>query len=126
MLAPDRPYILLEYAHAARVTGYLPLAQGIVEDLLQRPDMPTNLRADLQAWVSSFRDQRMILVQQRMTWSTGLGHDSNINSGSSQSSLTLTLPSGDWQLGLDPKLVAKSSPYVLGQGAWSGTYKQSD
>jgi len=126
MLAPDQPFILLEYAHAARAAGELYLARGIVEDLLLRNDMPISLRSDLQIWLLSTNQQRVSLVRQFSSWSGGAGYDTNINRGSSQSSLTLTLPSGNLQLGLDPKLQAKSSPYIMGQGNWLGIYRDSN
>ncbi len=123
MLAPDQPYILLEYANAARASGELYLARGIVEDLLLRNDMPMSLRSDLQTWLLSAVQQQVSLVREFSSWSGGVGYDTNINRGSSQSSLTLTLPTGNLQLGLDPKLLAKSSLYVIGQGNWLGIYK---
>ena len=43
MLAPDQPYILLEYANAARESGELYLARGIVEDLLLRNALDTTI-----------------------------------------------------------------------------------
>lgn len=123
MLAPNEPVILLEYAYAARQLGDVVLAKGIAEQLLAQADMPRVLREELTQWLADFQARPMVLSKQYRSVLLGVGYDSNINSGSSQSFLQLTLPSGNLSLGLDDKLTAQAAWYAQSHLQWRGVYK---
>ena len=110
LLDPQRAGAQVEYAEALAALGDSASAASLLRDVLERPDVPAALRAQLERR----RDAIDVLRRQNAltgfsSWSrkagTGwegaasltfkVGRDSNLNSAPANNVLTLTLPEGD-------------------------------
>jgi hypothetical protein len=91
----------------ARFTLPPPIAQGV-----------RDLRRRIQAQRSAAESWTL-----RTVFQSGLGYDSNANTGLSRSDLTLTLPAGGVLLPLDPSLRPRPDSYAVGSLGTEATRK---
>ncbi len=95
MIAPHHAGAQADYARALAILGDTKAAQALLENLLERTDVPEGLRVQLQAW-----QQRLGESEISSKWQTKgslgwrFGHDTNLSSAPSSSSLDLTMPDG--------------------------------
>lgn len=103
LLNPDLPGAQLDYAQALAQIGLQGSARAILQNVLQRPDIQPNLKAQLstvQTGSAAARVGSAPLWQWNGLIQTAYGRESNLNSATHTDSLTLYLSNGPVTLGL--------------------------
>jgi hypothetical protein len=129
LINPDQPGLLLDYALALNTTGDGPSAQNLLKQIAQRTDLPPTLQALLQQafsqtdnLTSSAPNSRPDLSpsawRHQASVSVAAGTDSNLNSATSLSELTLTSPNGNTAFALDDNSRAHSGSGLINTLQW--------
>lgn len=117
LLDPDLPGAQLDYVQALLGVGDIASARGLLAQLAQRPDLPTNLQPLLE---------RALAATDPAAWRTrwvltaALGSDSNLNNAPAANELTLTFPQGPVTLPLLESARPQSGAAALNIVQWQG------
>ncbi len=141
LINPDLPGAQLDYAQALAMVGLKGSARAILNDVLQRPDIQPDLKAQLskaqmsgapgassstQAQAGSALGQSG-LMWQAVQWSSlvqsAYGHESNLNSATYTDALTLYLSNGPVTLGLADNAKPVSGSALKSTAAVQGVYR---
>ena len=117
LLDPDLPGAQLDYVQALLDIGDTASANGLIQQLAARPDLPANLRPLLERELT-----KTLADAWRTRWvvSTALGLDSNLNNAPTASQLTLTFPQGAITLPLLESARPQSGATALNRVQWQG------
>jgi hypothetical protein len=118
LLDPDLPGAQLDYAQALMVLGDNASAQGLIEQLQQRPDLPAHLRPLLQQSLQALAPLDATAGASHWLISTALGYDSNLNNAPAASQLTLTFPQGPVTLPLERAYRPQAGAAWLNTAQW--------
>ncbi|MCB1670482.1 MAG: tetratricopeptide repeat protein [Gammaproteobacteria bacterium] len=109
LLDPDNGAAQIDYAQALFLQGDLFAALELNNRLLEREDLPANLREFLQGRGDSWSE----ITRQRLVQLDILaGYDRNLNSAPDAGEVTLTLSGEDVVLALNPEFRPISGPYL--------------
>ena len=134
LLHPESPARQMDFAFILSLSGNHPEAVLLVQALLQRADVPAQLRGSLEEWLA--RDPRSLALanpadlagpkpealasgfRQQSRLFFALGHDTNLNNGISASQITIGISGTDLVLPVAPSEQARQgSLAVSGIGA---------
>ncbi|MES2999415.1 MAG: hypothetical protein V4787_01880 [Pseudomonadota bacterium] len=132
MANPDLPGAQLDLAQALALQGDKASAAAMLEGLRGRADVPLPLRTAINTQLAALAmpPEKIDATAQRwytrVRLSSMLGADSNLNNAPSNSEITLTQPTGDVTLPLDPSSLARSGAAVLTSLQWQGLKPRGD
>lgn len=109
---PEAKQARVDYAIALAGVGDLASAQGMLDLLLSEPDLPHQLRDNLQRQRSVLAGLDGAAWETRMTATARLGHDSNLGGAPNLASLTLTVAGQPVLLPLDESYRARAGTYA--------------
>lgn len=112
LLQPEHMAARFDYAEALAGMGDVAAARALTDDLLARQDLPGTLRPRLLTQRDRWQ-QTGWLTRRSLTFRAG--YDSNLTSASSSDTLTLTLPTGNVNLMIDPRYRPKAGMTLLGE-----------
>ncbi len=142
MVDPDSPAALMDYAWVARLSDQTQLARGILEQLVEREDLPVALKPQVVAWLAEadgaagadgadgaagfwsglgLGSSRYRVLAGHTVVGAMLGYETNLNNGPSSADIALTFPTGDYIFELDRSEVARPGPVLSAYGQWSAS-----
>lgn len=113
MLNPDLAGAQVDYAAALAATGERASAVALWKDLLQREDLPTAVRRQIEARLTQPETLPTTPWSVALSLTARLGHDTNLNGAPLSDQLTLTLPDGDALLALGEAYRPRSGSAAL-------------
>lgn len=116
LLEPSHPGTLLDYAMVLLAEGDTASAVPLLQELQQRPDLPAYLRPVLAQQLTLLTPPAVL---HRLSLSSAVVADSNLNNAPLGQDLTLTLPQGNITLPLAQDYQAQSGTSVLTQAQWT-------
>ena len=117
LLDPSRQDAQMAYAFALVGLGDASSARGFLQDLLQDPSLPQNLRIQIERQASALEPvpssaSAAAPWNRHLSLSARYGHDSNLLSTPNLSALSLTVAGQSLSLPLDESYLAKSGNYA--------------
>lgn len=131
LLRPDQPGVQLDFAIALAEVGDRGSSRALVRQVLSRTDVPDDVRRVLQNLAQDLGADNP-RGESRAAWHTVgalqtlVGHDKNLNNAPHLSSITLTLPNGNFSLPLDSASQAQSGMSLLHSAQLAATRSWGD
>jgi tetratricopeptide (TPR) repeat protein len=121
LLDPNKKDAQLAYAIALAGAGDLLSAQGFLQDLLQDPQLPDELRQKIEQQEAAVLQRQQVVAQKslsqnqwakKLTLTARYGQDSNLLGSPDLASLNLTIGGQTLSLPLDQQYQAKKGAYI--------------